>query len=76
MTINRNTKLEDLMKAFPWLMDEAVKMDPKVKILNNPVGKAFLKKATIEDLSKKAGVSVKEIMDWLKETIENHRSGN
>ncbi len=73
MTINRNTKLAELMKAFPWLMDEAVKLDPKFKILNNPVGKAFLKKATIEDLSKKAGVSSNEILDWLKETIESHR---
>ena len=74
MTINKDTKLSVLMNAFPWLMDEAVKLDPKFKVLNNPIGKAFLKKATIEDLSKKSGLSVKEIMDWLKETIESHRN--
>ena len=74
MTINRNTKLSELMQACPWLLDEAVKLDPKFKVLNNPVGRAFLKKATIEELSKKSGLSVKEIMDWLKETIESHRN--
>ena len=54
MTISKNTKLAELMKAFPWLMDEAVKLDPKFKILNNPIGKAFIKNSTIEDLAEKA----------------------
>lgn len=70
MTISRNTKLEELMQAFPWLLDEAQTLDPKFRILNNPIGKAFLKKATIEDLSKKSGLSVEEILDWIKAAIE------
>ena len=73
MTINRNTKLKEIMDAFPWLLDEAVKLDPKFKILNNPVGKAFIKNSTIEDLSKKSGLTVNEILDWLKEMIENRK---
>lgn len=71
MTIEKDTRLEELMQAYPWLLDEAEKLDPKFKILNNPIGKAFLKKATIEDLSKKAGLTVEEITDWLEQTIEN-----
>jgi len=56
MTISKNTKLSELMNAFPWLMDEAVKLDPKFKVLNNPIGKAFIKNSTIEDLAGKAGL--------------------
>ena len=48
MTISKTTKLSELMQAFPWLMDEAVKLDPKFKVLNNPIGKAFIKKSTID----------------------------
>lgn len=74
MTISRNTKLAELMNAFPWLLEEAVSLDPRLKVLNNPIGKAFIKKATIEDLSKKAGLSVPEILDWIKEQVEKHRA--
>ena len=76
MTINRDTKLKELMDAFPWLMDEAVKLDPKVKVLNNPIGKAFLKNATVADLSARAGISVNEILDWIKGEIEKRRGSN
>ena len=73
MTINRETKLKELMEAFPWLLDEAVNLDPKFKILNNPVGKAFIKNATIADLSRKSGLTVNEILDWIREAIGRRR---
>ncbi len=73
MTISKNTKLKELLAAFPWLLDEAEKLDPKFKILNNPIGKAFLKQATIEDLSKKSGLTVNEILDWIKQEIERRK---
>ena len=73
MTISKTTKLSELMQAFPWLMDEAVKLDPKFKVLNNPNGKAFMKKSTIEDLAKKADLSPEEILDWIKEQVEERK---
>ena len=73
MTISKNTKLAELMNAFPWLMDEAVKLDPKFKVLNNPIGKAFIKNSTIEDLAGKAGLTSKEILNWIREQIEARR---
>ena len=76
MTIGKDTKLKELMNAFPWLMDEAVKLDPKFKMLNNPIGKAFIKNATIGDLSERSGLSVKEILDWIKGEIEKRKGSN
>lgn len=72
MNIDRNTKLKDLMEAYPWLIEEAIKIEPKLKILNNPIGKAFLKKATVADLSEKSGLSVEEITDKIREFIDQH----
>ena len=74
MTISRNTKLKDLLDAFPWLVEEAIKLDSRAKILNNPIGKAFIRNATIEDLSKQTGKSVNEILDWLKELFEKKKA--
>ncbi|MBR3308566.1 MAG: hypothetical protein IKG00_01505 [Lachnospiraceae bacterium] len=73
MIISKSTKLSELMQAFPWLMDEAVKLDPKFKVLNNPIGKAFIKKSTIEDLAKKADLSPEEILDWIKAQVEERQ---
>lgn len=72
MNIDRNTKLKDLMEAYPWLIEEAIKIEPKLKILNNPIGKVFLKKATVADLSEKSGLSVEEITDKIREFIDKH----
>ena len=73
MNIDKNTRLEDLMATYPWLLSEAEKLDPKFKLLNNPIGKAFLKQATIEDLSKQSGLTTEQIINWLKQIINDHR---
>ena len=72
--IDKNTKLKELLAQYPWLIDEAVKLNPKFKILNNPIGKGFIKKASIADLSKKSGLSEDEIISWLNRIVENRRS--
>ena len=41
--ITEATKLSALMREYPWLVDEAVKMDSRFKVLKSPVGKLFLK---------------------------------
>ena len=76
MTINKDTKLKELMEAFPWLLEDAVKLDPKFKVLNNPLGKAFIKNATIEELSRRSGLTVKEILDWIRESVESRKNEN
>ena len=71
MNIDKNTKLRDLMKKYPWLIDEAVKLDPQFKQLKSPVAKGWLKTAT--DLSKKAGVSADEVINTIKTIIAKHK---
>ncbi len=73
MNIDKNTKLRDLMKKYPWLIDEAVKLDPQFKQLKSPVAKVWLKTATVSDLSKKAGVSADEVINTIKTIIAKHK---
>ena len=72
MDITKDTKLKDILEAYPWLREELVKYNDKFKLLDTPMGRLFLKKATIEDLSKKAGRPPERLMEKLNEMILEH----
>lgn len=74
MNITSDTKLSEILKEYPWLLDEAVKIDEKFKILNNPIGKMFIKNATIKGLSEKAGLDAELILDHIRQMIDNHNA--
>ena len=47
-------------------------MDSRFKVLKSPIGKLFLKNATIGELSEKAGLSAEEIIGQVQSWIGNH----
>lgn len=73
MEINKETKLADLIAQYPWLKEEIVKVNEKFKILNSPIGKIMLGKATIAEMSKKSGMDVDAIIEKIKELISKHQ---
>ena len=73
MEINKETKLSDLIAQYPWLKEEIVKVNEKFKMLNSPIGKIMLGKATIVEMSKKSGMEAEAIIGKIKELIENHK---
>ena len=75
MVINKDTKLVDLIERFPWLKEEAVKIDERAKIINTPVGKALAKKYTIEDVSERTGIPVNDILKRIEDSIRSRQSG-
>ena len=56
MMITKDTKLADLLQEYPWLKSEVMQISDKFKMLNTPVGKIMLKKATVAEMSKKSGI--------------------
>ena len=56
MEITKDTRLADLIAQYPWLKEEMAKVNEKFKMLNTPVGKIMLGKATIAEMSKKSGM--------------------
>ena len=73
MEINKETKLADLIAQYPWLKEEIVKVNEKFKMLNSPIGKIMLGKATIAEMSKKSGMEAEAIIAGISELIAKHQ---
>lgn len=73
MMITKGTKLADLLQEYPWLKSEVMQISDKFKMLNTPVGKIMLKKATVAEMSKKSGIAEDQIIQKLTELIEKHK---
>ena len=71
MEINADTKLKDLLAAYPWLPEEAVKIDERLKIVNSPIAKLFIRRATVSELAKKAGLPAEAVLAKIEEVIRN-----
>lgn len=72
MEITKETKLSDLIAQYPWLKEGMAKVNEKFKMLNSPVGKLMMGKATIAEMSKRSGMEMDVLIGRLNEIIENH----
>ena len=72
MQITRDTKLLDLINQYPWLKDESPKINEKFKMLNTPMGKIMMGKATIVEMSKKSGMDADTLIRKLQQLIGSH----
>ena len=71
-TITAETRLSDLIAQYPWLKEEMAKVNEKFKMLNSPVGKLMMGKATIAEMSKRSGMDADIIISRINELITNH----
>lgn len=72
MQITRDTRLLDLINQYPWLKDELPKINEKFKMLNTPMGKIMMGKATIFEMSKKSGMDADTLIRKLQQLIGSH----
>ena len=72
MNITGETKLAELLREYPWLREEIVKVNEKFSMLNSPLGKVMEKKATIAEMSKKSGMDEDVLIEKLAELIRVH----
>ena len=70
--ITRDTRLLDLINQYPWLKDELPKINEKFKMLNTPMGKIMMGKATIVEMSKKSGMDADTLIRKLQQLIGSH----
>ena len=73
MEITKDTKLKDLISTYPWLKDEMAKVNDKFKMLNTPVGKVMLGKATIMEMSQKSGMDADVLISSISDIIKSHK---
>ena len=72
MEINENTRLKDILAAYPWMPDALIQIDSRFKIINNPIGKMLIRTATVKDAANKAGYPVDRVLEELKKLIAKH----
>ena len=72
MQITRDTRLLDLINQYPWLKDELPKINEKFKMLNTPMGKIMMGKATIVEMSKKSGMDADTLIRKQQQLIGSH----
>ena len=72
MEFNENTKLADILAAYPGLPEAAAKLDKRLEIINSPLVKMLIKRATLADASKRSGYPVDEIIREMKKLIDEH----
>lgn len=53
ITLNSDTKLSELLSAYPWLKEALVEMGDQFKMLNSPLGKMMANRATVLEMSKR-----------------------
>ena len=70
--LSAETRLKDLLKTYPWLKAELVKLRPEFKMLNSPLGKLIVARATLKDVSERSGMSVDELLQNLQKLIATH----
>ncbi len=74
MDINEQTRLRDILAAYPWLPDTLVRIDGRFKIINNPIGKMLIRTATVADAAQKAGYPADQVLEELHKLIEEHEA--
>lgn len=72
MEITRETRLSDLINQYSWLKDELPKINDKFKMLNTPMGKIIMGKATIAEMSKKSSMDADTLIRKLQHLIGSH----
>ena len=74
MEITKDTLLRDILAEYPWMREELIKQNEKFRLLDTPLGKVFMKKATIEDLSRKVNRTPERLIYKLQVMIEEHKA--
>ncbi len=74
MEINEQTKLKDILAAYPWLPEALIQIDGRFGIINNPIGKLLIRTATVRDAAQKAGYPVEQVLEELKKLIAGHEA--
>ncbi len=72
MEITRETRLSDLINQYSWLKGELPKINDKFKMLNTPMGRIMMGKATIAEMSKKSSMDADTLIGKLQQLIGSH----
>lgn len=71
--LSANTRLQDLFKIYPQLWKDLPSMNSAFKMLNSPLARIIIPKATIAMMSERSGISLDDILLILKKLIAKYQ---
>ena len=71
--LSANTRLQDLFKVYPKLRQDLPSMNSAFRMLNSPLARIIVPKATIAMMSERSGISLDDILSMLKELIAKYK---
>ena len=71
--LSANTRLQDLFKIYPQLRKDLPSMNSAFKMLNSPLARIIIPKATIAMMSERSGISLDDILLILKKLIAKYQ---
>ena len=71
-SINKDTYLKDLIKVYPNLKKDMIKISERFKILQGPLAAVMLPKATLEKVSEKGDIDLDTLIEKIKELIKTY----
>lgn len=71
MKVTAQTKVKEILDAYPWMKDELIKSYPKLKLLNTPLANTLIQNVDIQKVSDKTNVEVDEIIIKIENLIES-----
>ena len=72
LIINKDTYLKDLIKVYPNLKKDMIKISERFKILQGPLAAVMLPKATLEKVSEKGDIDLNILIEKIKELIKTY----
>lgn len=70
MKITANTKLSEILTKYPGVKGELTRISECFKLINSPIGKVMVKKATVKEMSGKAGMAIEDLVTALEELVK------
>ena len=70
--INEHTKIKELSKEYPWLIDEVKKLSDRASHLSSTMIRIILSRATLKDIAEKVDEPSDKLIEQLKELIIRH----
>ena len=69
ITVNENTKLKDILAAYPWLPEELIRRDARFKKINSPLIRGLIQRFTVADAAKYAGYDAELLLNEFHKLI-------
>ena len=73
--LSKTTRIYDIITEFPFMKDELIKLNPKLKRLQNPIlRKTVGRKATLTDVAQLINSDYEEVVKFIVERVEKYSS--